>query len=186
MVTREVDLLARDLVRLLSDLGSLHGDLANLMRAKLEAMKVADSDTIQSITARELLLAERAAEREGLRRQITSRILVGLGMVAEPAKGNAGRQKGAAASAPAITLNELAELFPEPRRSQLLVSAAGLREKVTEIDRLRTTTSMVTDAMLNHLSEVLKVMSAGLGCDVYSRSGQRQRSGVAAVFEAVG
>jgi hypothetical protein len=40
--------------------------------------------------------------------------------------------------------------------------------------------------MLKHLAEVLKVMCAGVGTDVYSRSGRRQNSGMAAVFEAVG
>lgn len=174
MVTRETDLLARDLVRLLGDLTSLHSELAMHMRNKLEAIKQADANRIQSITAREMLLAERSAEREGLRRQITARILKSLGRAE---KDNAAEQ---------VTLTELAELFPEPRRSQLLVAAAGLREKLKEIDRMRTTVSLITQEMLKHLAEVLKVMSAGVGSDVYSRSGRRQNAGVAAVFEAVG
>ena len=37
VVPREVDLLAKDLVRLLADLSSLHGELAMHMRDKLEA-----------------------------------------------------------------------------------------------------------------------------------------------------
>ncbi len=174
MISREVDLLARDLVRLLADLTGLYGELAMHMRSKLEAMKQADADRIQSITARELVLAERAAEREGLRRQISARILAGLGRAAEEPSG------------PPITIGRMAEWYPEPRRSQLLVAAAGLREKVGEIDRMRTTVSLVTRQMLEHLGEVVKVMCAGVGSDVYSRSGQRQRSGEAAVFEAVG
>lgn len=172
VVSREVDLLARDLVRLLSDLAAVHGELAMQMRDKFEAIKHADANRIQSITARETMLAEKAAEREGLRRQITARILKSLGLT---------ETKGEP-----VTLTRLAEMFPEPRRSQLLVAAAGLRERVHEVDRLRTTLSLITNEMLNHLGEVLKVMCAGVGGDVYSRTGRRQHPGMAAVFEAVG
>ncbi|HPZ96630.1 MAG TPA: flagellar export chaperone FlgN [Phycisphaerae bacterium] len=174
VVSREVDLLARDLVRLLGDLAGLHAELAMHMRGKLEAIKQADAGRIQSITARETLLADKAAEREGLRRQITARIIKGLGVEDKNPTGGP------------ITLTQLAEFFPEPRRSQLLVAAAGLREKVREIDALRQTLSLITREMLEHLTEVLKVMCAGVGTDVYSRTGQRQNTGVAAVFEAVG
>lgn len=174
MVMRDTDLLARDLVRLLIDMTSLHGELAMHMQNKLDAIKRADSDRITSITAREAVLAERAIEREGLRRQITSRLLAGLGRKATDASGSP------------ISLTQLAEYFPEPRRSQLLVAASGLREKVREINRLHVTLSMITREMLVHLGEVFKVMCAGVGSDIYSRSGRRQKNGTAAVFEAVG
>lgn len=174
VVSREVDLLARDLSRLLGDLSGLYAELSMHMRSKLEAIKVADASRIQSITARESVLARRAAEREGLRRQITARILEGLGMAAASPAGQP------------VTLTALAEMFPEPRRSQLLVAAAGLREKLHEVDQMRTTLSLITDEMLKHLAEVLKVMCAGVGTDVYSRSGRRQNAGLATVFEAVG
>lgn len=174
VVSREVDLLARDLVRLLGDLSSLHGELAMHMRNKLEAIKHADAPRIQSITARETVLAQRAAEREGLRRQITARIVHLLGASGQGADGEP------------ITLTRLAERLPEPRRSQLLVAAAGLREKLNEIGRMQATLSLVTQHMLEHLNEVLKVMCAGVGGEVYSRSGRRQNAGTATVFEAVG
>lgn len=173
VVAKEVDLLAKDLVRLLADLGGLHGEMAMHMRDKLEAIKQTDSDRIQSITAREMLLAERVAEREGLRRQITARIVRGLGLDAEENR--------------SLSLTVLAERFSEPRRSQLLVSAAGLREKLQEIGRMQATTSLITQEMLKHLGAVLDVMrSGGASTDIYSRTGTRQRSGPASVFEAVG
>lgn len=174
MVSREIDLLARDLVRLLGDLSSLHGELAMHMRDKLEAIKQADASRIQSITARETLLAERAAEREGLRRQITARMLKAMGAAERSPSGEL------------VTLNQLAELLAEPRRSQLLVAAAGLREKIHEVSRLQTTFSLITKQMLEHMGEVLKVMCAGVRGEVYSRSGRRQQGGTATVFEAVG
>ena len=173
MIKREVDLLARDLVRLLGMMTDLHGELAMHMRNKLDAIKQADSDRIQSITAREMVLADQAAEREGLRRQITARILEALEQEAQSER--------------PISVADLAEFFPEPRRSQLLVAAAGLREKLHEISRMRVTTSLITQEMLKHLGEVLTVMRSGSGgSDFYSRSGRRQQSGPASVFEAVG
>jgi hypothetical protein len=168
-----VDKLARDLVRLLQDQMALHGELAMLMRHKLDAIKQADSSRIQSITAREEVLADRATERDGLRRQITKRILGGLGRDAEEHR--------------SIRLTELAELLGEPRRSQLLVVAAGLKEKAEEIDRARVATTLITQEMLKHLREVLAVMTdGGERADVYSRTGQRQQAVSANVFEAVG
>jgi len=169
----QVDRLARDLVRLLTDLVGLHGELATHMRSQVEAVKQADSARIESITARQQVLADRLIEREGLRRQITKRILGGLGL--DPAGYRS------------IRLSELADHFPEPRRSQLLVAAAGLKEKARQIERMRVTTTLITQEMLKHLGQVVAVMTAGGGqADVYSPSGRRQGLESANVFEAVG
>ena len=80
MADRKTNIFGRELVQLVIDMTQLHGELAMHMRNKLDAMKRADSDRIQSITARETVLAERLTEREGLRRQITRRIVSGLGL----------------------------------------------------------------------------------------------------------
>ncbi len=173
MSDSQADVLANNLARLLSHMLELHGELAALMRSKLDAIKRADSDQIQSLTAREMMLAERIREREGLRRQITRRVVKSLNL--DPAEDEA------------IRLTALAEYFPEPRRSQLLVAAAGLRERLEEIERMRVTTTLITREMLKHMEEVFSVMTAGsTGADVYSRSGERQRAGSTSVFEAVG
>jgi hypothetical protein len=169
----QVDLLARDLVRLLADLVSMHAELADHAREKLEAIRCADADRIQSILAREMLLADRIAEREGLRRQIVRKLAEGLGL-------RVGRDAG-------LRLTELAEHFTEPRRSQLLVAAAGLRDKLVELQRLHHTHSLVTQEMLKHLGEVLKVMrGGGAGLESYTSHGRREHRDVASVFEAVG
>jgi FlgN protein len=169
----QLDNLVRDLIRLLGDLNALHGELAMHMRNKLDAIKRADSDQVQSITAREAVLAARAHEREGLRKQLADRIGMSLGL-----------DKGSGRS---VRLTDLAEKLPEPRRSQLLVAAAGLREKVREIESINKTSEVVTRTMLRHLSEVMQVMTAGpCGADVYGRTGHRQPPRTANVFEAVG
>jgi hypothetical protein len=168
-----VDNWARELVRLLGEMTRLHEELAGLMRGKLDAIRRADSDAIQAITSRELLLANRVAEREGLRRDLVRNLLRDLGL---------NRQQ----TAP-VRITELAEHFAEPQRSQILGAAAGLRSRIEEIDRMRISTRLITEQMLGHMGEILAVMtSGGAATGVYSRGGGRETSGRANVFEAVG
>jgi hypothetical protein len=61
----KTDMWAKELVRLLNEMTRLHEELGRHMRSKLEAIRRADSDQIQSLTAREVTLANRVAEREG-------------------------------------------------------------------------------------------------------------------------
>ena len=173
VVSRDVDVPVRDVIRLLNELTGLHGELAMHMRNKLEAIKQADSDRIQSITAREMVLANRVSEREGLRRQITRNIVANLPL--EPSTDKTPR------------LSALAEHLNEPLRSELLAATAALRAKLEEINRTRVKNELITQEMLKHLGEVLSVMrSGGKGTDVYSRAGNRERTSTANVFEAVG
>jgi len=173
VIKETTDKAARDLVRVLNDLIQIHGEMAELMKSELEAIKHADCDRLQSVTAREMALADRAFQRESLRKQITRKIVEGLGLEWEENQN--------------IRLADLAEYFPEPRRSQLLVAATGLRNKLSELERLRVTNTLVTQEMLKHLNELVSVMKAGTpAADIYSRTGCREQVGTANVFEAVG
>lgn len=168
-----IDLLARDLVRLLSELAGVHGEMAALGREKLAAMRKADSILTQSITAQELSAAEKAAEREGLRRQITRKLLEALGVDVRRAAN--------------IRLGELAELLAEPRRSRLLTAALGLRSKVEELQQIQRVTALTANEMLKHLGQVVAVMrGGGLAAESYTRGGRRAANATASVFEAVG
>lgn len=168
-----LDNLVRDLVRLLQDLRELYDEAGAHMAAKLEAIRRGDSEQIHSITSREMLLAGRAVEREGLRRQIVERIGEILGLDAQSVR--------------TMRLSELAEHLGEPRRSRLLTASTGLRAKLEEVERLRGISAMVTTEMLRHLGEVLMVMrSGGREPDVYSRRGRQETPRMANVFEAVG
>jgi hypothetical protein len=167
------DNLARELVRLLNEMSRLHDELTALMRDKLEAMRRADSNMIESITARESVLAGRLAEREGLRRDLVRNILRGLGTASRKPQ--------------TVRMTELAECFAEPTRSQILVATTGLRVRLEEIERISTTTRMITTEMLRHMGAIIEVMtSGGPATGVYSRAGGRETSGRANVFEAVG
>ena len=164
------DNLARDLARLLSDMTGMYGELAMHMHDKLEAMKKADTERMTSITAREMTLTDRLAERHGLRRQIMRLLQQELGLGTAP-----------------MRVTALADHLPEPRRSQLITVAAGLKKQLASMEHIRLTSTLVTQQMLKHLDEVLSVMTAGApGSDLYGRSGARQQSSVAHVFEAVG
>lgn len=168
-----VDLLARDLVRVLNDLTGLHAELAAGAREQLAAMRAADAERIAAITANRAALAERAAEREGLRRQMTRRILEGLG---------AGQGRSAS-----VKLSDLADLLPEPRRSQVLTAATGLRAAVEELQRLERINVLVTHETLRHLGQIVAVMRGGGSTgESYSRGGRRESFASASVFEAVG
>ena len=166
-------MMARDLVRLLTEMVGLHGTLAELMTEKLDAIKKADSERVHSITTRETALAEKAVEREGLRRQLTGKILESLGL--DPAR------------ARNIRLTELADHFSEPRRSQCLRRARDLKDQILEVERLRVTTTLVTKEMLSHLEEVMSVMTGGgRESDLYLPDGRTERVAAANVFEAFG
>ena len=167
----KTDILARDLVRMLGQLRELYDELAARMRERLEAVRQADAGRIQAAVAVEQELAGRLREREGLGRQLARRLAEATG---HPAPRDA-------------TSSELAGRLPEPRRSQLLLAAAGLRDRVREVERLQAVLGLVTREMLVHLGQVLDVMrSGGRSSESYSRTGTSQRVGAANVFEAVG
>jgi hypothetical protein len=169
----EADRLVADLLRLMREQVGLHGEMADQMNHKLEAVRRADTAQIQAITARETELLRRATEREGLRRQLTRRIVAALGLDAE--------------SNHRIRLEALAKHFGEPARELLLIETGRLKAKLHEIEQIRVTTTLVTQEMIKHLNEVLAVMTSGVhGEDIYSRTGGKQDSTTANVFEAVG
>ncbi len=173
MANIEADKLARDLVRLLGEIVGLYDEMAGHMKTKLEAIRQADTGRIQSLTAREMTLAEKVEQREGLRRHITKKLVKTLGLrTPEDFQ---------------LKLSELAEHLAEPRRSQLLGVATGLRDKADKIENLRITTTLITQEMLKHLNHVLSIMtSGGPEAEVYSPNGQRGQNGSPCVFDAVG
>lgn len=173
MNTVHADKLARDLARLLAELTGFYGQMSLHMRGKLEAIKRADTDRVASITAYEMALADKVKQREGLRRQLTRRLLDALGI--------------AVPSDRPLRLVELAEHLAEPYRSQVLSAAAGLRERLHDIQQLQGTTKLVTERMLEHLGAVMAAMTAAVaGNETYARSGAPQPSRAPHIFEAVG
>lgn len=173
MVGRGEDNLARDLIRLVGEIAELQRELASLMRNRLDAVRRADTERMQAFTLREGELLNRANEREGLRRQVVRQLLVQLARDPEQHGGS--------------KLTELAEFLPEPRRSELLAAAAGLRRKLEDVEQVRVTSALVTEEMLKHIGEVLTVArGGGRALDLYSSTGRCNTPTPANVFEAVG
>jgi len=171
--TNQADKLARDLARLLTNLAGLYAELGMHMRDKLEAIKRAEAERVTSIVARETVLADKVAEREGLRRQITRR-LAGIMGIPVPADRP-------------LRLSELAEHLGEPHRSRLLSAATGLRQRLAEIQGLQHTTRLVTEEMLRHIGAVVSAMTTALpDGETYERTGVQPRTRSPHIFEAVG
>ena len=72
------------LVTMLDELAGAHEQLLGAVEEKIEAMRSADTDRIRQTIEREQILVESIDEREGLRRQLTERIVrpYGVGTVA--------------------------------------------------------------------------------------------------------
>lgn len=161
------------MVKVLSELKRLHDELAVVVREKLSAMRKADTDAMRSAVAREEFLAQRIHEQDGLRKQIVQLI---------------GEQTGIpAAQARAMTVSEFAGRVAEPSRSQLLVLAAALREKVKETAEANRVAAIVSQEMLKHFRRIYQVMArANVVPGVYSWTGRTELRPGSTVFEAVG
>ncbi len=162
-----------ELVNLLGQLRDLYVDMQNILNAKLEAMKKADSDRLNDLVGRERGLVERIRERDGLRKQLVMLVCGEIGL---------GRKTAAT-----ITLTELAARIKEPRRGHLLSLSQSLREVVTKVGETNRVIATVSDVMLKHFSKVheAKTMSPE-DPGVYSAKGISSRGGGRIMFSTVG
>lgn len=169
----EVEQTVRDLVRLLDEMRELYGQLRTTIRKKLQAMREASIELLQSCTAREGFLAGRIAEREGLRRQLVERLAGRLGL--------------APAAARSMPVSQVAQHLSEPLRGRLLAVAAGLREQAEAVQTANRTAALATGSMLKHLRAVTDAMTeGGTESTVYSAAGRPEVHQAVRVFEAVG
>jgi len=178
-----------ELITVLAELKGLHDELLVVLRAKLDAMRRADAERMQSCGARERFLAERIRQREGLRRQLAEIVADGLGLHERVGAETAGRQAKPTErrATEAITVSRLAERIGEPRRTRLTVLAAQIREAIEQVDRVNRVVALVAMEMAEHFRRVREVMiSAGIEQDVYLPTGTRARVGVSHVIDAVG
>ncbi len=174
-MTRRSQLEARsgDLVNLMGDLKTLHSDMLSVLQQKLAGMRRADTEAINSCTARERFLAERVQEREGLRRQLVQILGKELGLSPEQSAG--------------LGVRDLAERLPEPRRGQLLVLGEALRELIGKIDNANKVVALVTGEMLKHFRHVYAAMArSGPSTGRYASNGQIAVERPTQVFDAVG
>lgn len=163
----------RELIGLLGELRELHEELLAVIQQKLAAMKRADTDGVGSCVARETFLSNRIREREGFRQQLGQLIARELGVGPEAAR--------------KLSVTQIAEHVPEPRRGQLLALSAGTREVLRSIDEANKVAALVTGEMLKHFRQVYSAMArTGASTGTYSAGGRRTPDRPVQVFDAVG
>ncbi len=167
---------ADELIVVLGELKSLHEELLLVIRRKLEAMRRADGEQMQSCAARERFLAERIRQREGLRRQLAEAVTESLEMGASDRK-----------AAKMVKVGELAERMDEPRRSRMIVLASAIRQAIEQVDQANRVAALVGQEMAKHFQKVREaVISASGDGGVYCRTGRCVRMGGSHVLDAVG
>jgi len=150
------------LVKLVERLDRLHQELHEVIRHKIDRMRLADTEGIRQSTAREGVLVERIAEQEGLRRQLMTAIGQQMGLAP-----HAGRAMTLAAD------TGLARRLPDPRRSELLAAAAGLRTAVGRVAESNRLAGLIATQILRHVRHVFSaVTGTGVQAGSYSRRGE--------------
>ena len=163
--------LIGQLAECLGELRGLYEQLVGVLRRKLEAMRRADTEGLNSCGARERFLVQRMAESDATRRNLVGELQVRAGV-------RAGQ---------AMTLSDLAERLGEPARSRVLVLAAGLRQVVEEANQLNQVAALSAKEMLVHFGRVYEVMqSGGMGGGVYGPQGGRAQTAERRSLDAVG
>jgi flagellar biosynthesis/type III secretory pathway chaperone len=161
------------LVTLLNALHDLYRDYGGVLDAKLSAIRSADMPAVQELQMREQRLAERIAERSGLRRQLLEHIGGDLGLDKAAARG--------------ISLKALAARVPEPQRGHLLVMADKLRHVVEYVEQMNLKIGFISNVMLKHFEKVFEAMT-GPAADpgVYTAQGRQASEAGEALFQAIG
>ncbi len=162
-----------ELVTLLGELKGLHEELLRFIEQKLEAMRRADTEKLNACLSREQFLAQRIAEREGLRQQLVQLIGRAMDLTQDQTE--------------RLTVKDIADRVAEPRRGQLLGLAAGIRQTLQAIHARNQVAALVTDEMLKHFRQVYTVMAkSGPSTGRYSPAGTPATDRPRQVFEAVG
>ncbi|MCP4247621.1 MAG: flagellar protein FlgN [bacterium] len=164
---------SRDLIRVLTELETLHQSLAELIDRKIDRMRSGDVTEINACTAREQELVGRIGEQEGLRRVLTDRIARSFGMSPQKAR--------------RMTASQLAERMAQPWASELLAVAERLQRLTTRIENRNRMAGRLSGAILEHMDAVLSAMTAPRpATGAYGRQGVRLSAGPTRLFETVG
>lgn len=165
--------LTRDLARLLVEHTDLHRQLAAVLRAKTQAVKSASLEALSDVSRQEQVIAQRIAEREGLRKKIMDALAVG-----RTAKGRWGRN---------LTLTELAKLVEPSESAALLAAAEPLRTAVAEAASAQRVASLVVGTLLMHVQWVVSAMRPkSVRSLAYAGDGRPVQVDDRALFETVG
>ena len=162
-----------DLVRMMDHLRSQQERLLDVMQRKLEAMRRADTSTMQSLAEREQHLVARLERHEEARRRLMQPLVTTLGLNSE--------------AADRWTVSQLAAHLPAPERATLLAAADTLREVVWRVQQANRHAAVVSREILNHMKWVFaSVQPAAAKPAGYAGDGTAVTSATNRLFEVVG
>lgn len=161
----------RELAQCLADLQGLLKQLAELARRKLDALRQADADALQTCSAREAALLEQLAPVERRRDAVLARLAQALRRPELPRAG----------------LSEIAVCFPEPVSSHLRARNAALREITTVLREKNQMAARVARELHQHIRGVFdEVTRAAQESVVYGSQGQWRPTPARSWVDAVG
>ncbi len=163
----------RDLVRLLDQMASLYGQMFTFIDEKLAAMRRADEVAMTAANAKEHLLADRLAEREGLRKQLMDAVGDEIGLASR-----LGRQ---------LTVTQLANRLSGSEKVAVLASADRLRKEVSRVSQANRVAGVVAREVVNHLRWVFAAVRPGdEKPSGYSKTGVVMSQSGGPMFDALG
>ena len=163
--------VAGQLAECLAEMRGLYAELLAVLQRKLEAMRRADTELLNSCAARERFLLQRIAEAESSRKTLTADLQL---------------RAGAKSKGP-VSITELAERIGEPGRSKLLVLADGLRRLVEQTNQLNQVAALAGKELLAHFRYVYDVMRAAeRDTGTYDVQGVRAAGSAQRILDAVG
>jgi hypothetical protein len=171
MEAEGVDAQVGELLETLSELHELLKQLLELARAKLVAMRTADTAALQRCAARECGVLELLFERERRRDAVLARLAQSL------------HWSGSARP----RLSETAEKLPEPHSSRLRAKTAGLRQTATELRRENRVAAEVAQQLHKHVRAAFEdIAQVNQESVVYGPSGKHEQRTNRTWVDAVG
>lgn len=180
-VARRLDALTD----LITKLGTLHGELADTLGDKFDALRNGALDKLGPINDRAVSLASNISEQDGLRKQLMQDIGRQFGMSAKVAR--------------ELPARRLAERVTEPQRSRLNEATTRLKDALHRVRQLNDKTGRVSGEVVNHLQEVFRAVTNPYEPgDEYTETGSKPADGnnkesnsqtskgVGVLFEAIG
>lgn len=151
-----MDKFGQELLQLLKELLVAYRQLQAVASQRQEAMRTFDVERMNALLEQERPLTERLEALEKARRMLVEKIKFFGGRGFEP------------------TTSAIAAKCGEPLKTQLLVTAAGLRDAVESLNRVNRINSKVATTVVQSLARVLKIVTGiAQHAGLYMRNGKK-------------
>lgn len=136
----------------------LHQNLANILQAKLQAMRLHDTAGLETIAVREQAVVNAVQQIAARRNSLLRRIAT------------AASPRGAAVLP---TARHIADQTAEPTRTKILALAAKLKEQTQNVQRLNHVIAIASRKILRHFDAIFGVIAnSGRDIGLYSKAGR--------------